>query len=151
MQQTLAADIVLYLQRLDRPVLSKGEHISRFVNFLSENHKIIDWRREECRKRLRRFGHVLSAAWPMTGMARDVEHLITAMEDICTRPLTPAKLQNALRISSRERIQWTREGKLRPIATRVIKDLGHFSLALYSADDVARLLMSPEILALWRT
>ncbi len=87
----------------------------------------------------------------MTGMARDVEHLITAMEDICTRPLTPAKLQNALRISSRERIQWTREGKLRPIATRVIKDLGHFSLALYSADDVARLLMSPEILASWRT
>ncbi|MBS4076613.1 hypothetical protein KGY14_15600 [Ameyamaea chiangmaiensis] len=151
MQQTIAADIVLYLQRLDRPVLSKGEQISRFVDFLSETHKIVGCRREECRKRLRRFGHVLGASCPMTGMARDVERLITAMEDIGTRPLTPARLQSALRISSRERIQWTREGKLRPIATRVIKDRGHFSLALYSADDVARLLMSPEILASWRT
>lgn len=87
----------------------------------------------------------------MTDMARDVERLIITMEDICVRPLTPARLQAALRISSRERIQWTREGKLPPIATKIIKDRGQFSLALYGADDVARLLMSPEILVSWRT
>lgn len=140
-----------YPQRPDRPILSKGEQISCFVDFLSETHKIVGYRREESRKRLRRFSHVLGARCPMADMARDVERLTITMQDICTRPLTPARLQDALGISSRERIEWTREGKLRPIATKVIKDRGHFSLALYSAEDVARLLMSPEILASWRT
>jgi len=66
------------------------------------------------------------------------------------RPFTPATVQDALGISSRERIRWTRDGKLRPIGTKMIKDRGRFSLTLYSAEDVARLLMSPEILASWR-
>lgn len=151
MPQTLAADIMRYLQRLDRPVLSKGEQISHFVDFLSENHRMIGCRRGEYRKRLRRFSHVFGAPRPMPDMPRDIERLIITIEDICARPLTPARLQEALRISSRERIQWTREGKLRPIATKIVKDRGCFSLALYSAEDVARLLISPEILASWRT
>ncbi|MFT8851018.1 hypothetical protein [Acetobacter orientalis] len=79
---------------------------------------------------------------------RDIEKLITTAEEICTRPFTPATVQDALGISSRERIRWTRDGKLRPIGTKMIRDRGCFSLTLYSAEDVARLLMSPGIMAL---
>ena len=97
MQQTLAADIVRYLQKADRQILPKGEQISRFVDFLSETHKIVGCRRGECRKRLRRFSHVLGASRPMADTARDVERLIITMQDIGTRPLTPARLQDAFR------------------------------------------------------
>lgn len=146
----LVRDILSYLQAPERLTLSKGERLTRFVDFLSEHHRIIVCRKQECRKRLRRFEHILEMACPTTNKARDIGKLITTVEEICTRPFTPATLQDALGVSSRERIRWTRDGKLRPIGTKMIKDRGRFSLALYSAEDVVRLLMSPEILASWR-
>lgn len=146
----LVRDILSYLQAPERLPLSKGERLTRFVDFLSDRHKTIDYRKQECRKRLRRFEHVLDMACPTSNNAHDIEKLITTAEEICTRPFTPATVQDALGISSRERIRWTRDGKLRPIGTKMITDRGRFSLTLYSAEDVARLLMSPEILASWR-
>ncbi|OUI95868.1 hypothetical protein HK13_03340 [Acetobacter indonesiensis] len=134
-----------------RLALSKGERLTRFVDFLSERHRIIDCRKQECQKRLRRFEYLLGIACPTPNDTRDIEKLITTVEEICTRPFTPATVQDALGISSRERIRWTRDGKLRSIGTKMIKDRGRFSLTLYSVEDVARLLMSPEILASWRT
>jgi hypothetical protein len=150
MHHALARDILSYLQTPERLALSKSERLTRFVDFLSGNHRIIGCRKQECRKRLRRFGYILGAVCPMAERASDIEKLITTVEDICTRPFTPATLQDALGISSREHIRWTCDGKLRPIGTKMIKDRGRFSLTLYSAEDVARLLMSPEILASWR-
>lgn len=150
MRHTLARDILYYLHKSKPTPRSNEELLSRFMDFLSENHRIIVCRKQECRKRLRRFGHVLGAVRPVAAMAKDVDRLIMTMEDICSRLLTPANLQNALCISSRERVRWTCEGKLRPIATKVIKDRGCFSLPLYNTEDVAELLMSPQILASWR-
>lgn len=146
----LVRDILHYLQAPERLPLSKGERLTRFVDFLSDRHKTIDYRKQECRKRLRRFEYVLDMTCPTQNKMRDIEKLITTAEEICTRPFTPATVQDALGISSRERIRWTRDGKLRPIGTKMIRDRGCFSLTLYSAEDVARLLMSPGIMALWR-
>lgn len=146
----LVRDILSYLQTSERLALSKGERLTRFVDFLSDRHRIIGCRKQECRKRLRRFEHVLDIACLTPNKTCDIEKLITTVEEICMRPFTPATVQDALGISSRERIRWTRDGKLKPIGTKMIKDRGHFSLTLYSAEDVARLLMSPEILTSWR-
>lgn len=149
-QHALVRDILQYLHAPARLALSKGERLTRFVDFLSERHRIIDCRKQECRKRPRRFEHVLGMACPTPNDTRDIEKLITTVEEICTRPFTPATVQDALGISSRERIKWTRDGKLRPIGMKMIKDRGHFSLTSYSAEEVARLLMSPETLTSWR-
>lgn len=146
----LVRDILQYLQAPERLPLSKGERLTRFVDFLSDRHKTIDYRKQECRKRLRRFEHVLGMACHTPNKTRDIKKLITTVEEIRTRPFTPATVQDALGISSRERIRWTRDGKLRSVGTKMIKDRGRFSLTLYSVEDVARLLMSPEILASWR-
>jgi hypothetical protein len=150
MYDVLVRDILSYLQASERLNFSKGESLTRFVDFLSDRHRIIGCRKQECRKRLRRFNHILGTACSLPNKTRDIEKLIMTVEQICTRPFTPANLQDALGISSRERIRWTRDGKLRPVGTKMIQDRGRFSLTLYSAEDVARLLMSPEILASWR-
>lgn len=147
----LVRDILHYLQAPERLPLSKGERLTRFVDFLSERHRIIDCRKQECRKRLRRFEHVLEMACPTLNKTHDTEKLITTEAGTGTRPFTPATGQDALGISSRERIKWTRVGKLRLIGMKMIKDRGRFSLTLYSTEDMARLLMSPEILASCRT
>ena len=86
-----------WLQRPDLPVQSKGDQVARLVDFLSDTHKSGGCRRGECRTRLGRFSHVLGASRPMADTARDVERLIITMQDIGTRPLTPARLQDAFR------------------------------------------------------
>ena len=144
----LVRDILHYLQAPERLPLSKGERLTRFVDFLSDRHKTIDYRKQECRKRLRRFEYVLDMTYPTQNKMRDIEKLITTAEEICTRPLTPAIVQDALGISSRLRIRWMCVGMLRLIGTKTIRDRGCFSPTLYSADDVVRLLIAPGIIAL---
>lgn len=80
----------------------------------------------------------------------DLERLTKTVEDIYARPFTPSNLQKALLISSKERISWTRQGKLIIESKFPIKNSGHFSLPLYNSEDVNRLLEQPDIIQRWR-
>jgi hypothetical protein len=79
-----------------------------------------------------------------------VPRLAEALPEIARRPLTPRLLLTALNITTRERLRWTKDGRL-PLAGRVqVRRGAVFSVPTYAVSFVERLAGCPDILSTWR-
>lgn len=77
----------------------------------------------------------------------------TLIENLCAiadRPLTPRELLAALPITNKERVRWTKDGRL-PRSGSVTIRRGHLiSVPTYSVSNVERIKSDPGILDAWR-
>jgi DNA-binding GntR family transcriptional regulator len=89
------------------------------------------------------------------GMANGVRHAADTIEKSLTalaaERLTPKAVEEALGISSKERIRWTKEGRLPRSGTGTFKKGAHvFQHSLHPADKIADLAENPAVIASWR-
>lgn len=66
------------------------------------------------------------------------------------RPLTPRLLMAALPITNKERLRWTKDGRLPRSGSVMIRAAHPVSVGTYAVDAVARLVADPSIIAAWR-
>jgi hypothetical protein len=72
------------------------------------------------------------------------------LREIATRPCTPQVVVELLRIQPRERLRWTKDGRLRSSGSVSFRRGGALSCATYATEEVVRLYRRPEIIAAWR-
>lgn len=72
------------------------------------------------------------------------------VEDVVFRPLTPKAVLRILRITNRERLQWTRDGRLPTCGKTVINRQQKISVPLYDVRVVSDLKTNPEKIEAWR-
>lgn len=89
----------------------------------------------------------LSVVRPPRPLMKDLEKLLGALS---AKPLPPRVVQEALNISSQERLRWTKDGRLNA-SRRVVRARGQpFSLGLYPAALIRQLIMDSSIIKKWR-
>ncbi|WP_150127009.1 hypothetical protein [Sphingomonas panacis] len=66
------------------------------------------------------------------------------------RPLTPRLLMAALSITNKERLRWTKDGRLPRSGSVTIRAAHPVSVSTYGVDTVAELVADPSIIAAWR-
>lgn len=71
--------------------------------------------------------------------------LLYQVTRILQQPCTPKMVIELLRIESKERLRWTKDG--RRLATRNVSGA---ACRTYAADDILELLKRPEIIEQWR-
>lgn len=82
---------------------------------------------------------------------RDVIADITELVEFIERlSLTPKEVEEALNITSRERIKWTKAGRLPRAEQRSFKKGQEIFYQCYSPSGIAGLAMRPEIISEWR-
>jgi hypothetical protein len=85
---------------------------------------------------------------PTDAVLRD---LATRLAEIAWRPLTPKLLLTALHISTRERLRWTKDGRLRTSGKLLIRNgVVAFSVPTYPVSVVEQLANTPDVLSSWR-
>jgi hypothetical protein len=77
----------------------------------------------------------------------DITKLIESIERLS---LTPKEVEEALNITSRERIRWTKAGRLPRAEQRSFKKGQEIFYQCYSPAGVAHLAMRPEAISEWR-
>lgn len=66
------------------------------------------------------------------------------------RPLTPRLLMAALPITNKERLRWTKDGRLPRSGSVTIRAAHPVSVGTYGVDTVAKLVADPSIIEAWR-
>lgn len=90
---------------------------------------------------------VLSAQAFTIALLRKVEAVVEAL---AARPMTPRMVRQVLGITNRERLRWSKDGRL-PAAPLVVEKRGQaFTVGLYAARAIRHLVENPSILAEWR-
>jgi hypothetical protein len=80
--------------------------------------------------------------------ASDVNRLLSTLA--CER-LTPKAVEEALGITTKERVRWTKDGRLPKSGTGTFKKGSHvFQYSLHPADKIAELAKNPSVVASWR-
>ena len=75
----------------------------------------------------------------------------TSLASFARERLTPKVVEEVLGITSRERIRWTKDGRLPKSGTGSFKKGSHvFQYSLHPADKIAYLAEDPSIVASWR-
>lgn len=88
---------------------------------------------------------------PWTGTDRFMELAAAHLAEVASRPLTPRFLIAALGITSRERVRWTKDGRLKSSGSTTIDRGQPIFVPIYSIEDVEILLGEPGVLDRWRT
>ncbi len=79
-----------------------------------------------------------------------VAEIDAALKIIANRPLTPRLVQNVLGITARERLRWTKDGRL-PVKGSISFRRGQtINIRTYAPDGIAKLLSDPALIASWR-
>jgi hypothetical protein len=76
--------------------------------------------------------------------------LLVQVTRIVQQPCTPKMVLELLRIESKERLRWTRDGRLRPVGRLPARNGNGAACRTYAAADILNLLRHPEIIAQWR-
>jgi hypothetical protein len=80
-----------------------------------------------------------------------LRELAEGLADIAWRPLTPRLLLTALNITSRERLRWTKDGRLQSSGRlQARQGTVAYSVPTYSISEIEKLVACPDILARWR-
>jgi len=87
---------------------------------------------------------------PGTGLDLLKELAAAYLAEVTGEPVTPRLLVAALGITSRERLRWTKDGRLKPDGSVTIKRGQLISAPVYSMSDVEFLADNPAIIARWR-
>lgn len=138
--------IVLSLQRLfeDSPAMRLRERelgrrvVHELTDLVATNYE------EGVREFLLDRSHAISSAF---GLFKTLDR---RLEMITARPLSGRDVQNLLAISSRERLRWTKDGKLPGQGKAFIKRGQMISLATYPIKAIEYLFLHPEIIDAWR-
>jgi hypothetical protein len=72
------------------------------------------------------------------------------LAEIASRPLTPRLLVAALNITTKERLRWTKDGRLRRSGAALVKRAHVVAVPTYAVSLVEELIARPDILAAWR-
>jgi hypothetical protein len=77
--------------------------------------------------------------------------LASSLERIARQPLTPRMVNSALNITTKERLRWTKDGRLK-VADRVqiTKGRVNFSIPTYAISQVEKLIGDPSVIFDWR-
>ncbi len=80
------------------------------------------------------------------------EILSDALEDIDTLPVLPGEVEDILSISPRERLKWTKDGRLRSAGTRTVKLRGRAKAVTFHVFDPRHIedLLDRDLPAIWR-
>lgn len=82
-----------------------------------------------------------------------VRKLVTEIDDtlkaIACRPLTPRLVQEALGITARERLRWTKDGRLPTKGSISFRKGRTITIRTYPPEGISGLLSSPETIASW--
>jgi hypothetical protein len=78
---------------------------------------------------------------------RDVDRRLAKLAE---KPMEASLVEQALGISGRERLRWTKDGRMARAGVNLIRRGNAVALSLYRVEDVARLLKQPEIIRAWR-
>ena len=73
------------------------------------------------------------------------------LEAIANRPLSARQAQTLLGITARERLRWTKDGRLPRHGTDFIKRGQIISLATYAVEEIENLFRHPETVRRWRS
>lgn len=73
-----------------------------------------------------------------------------AFDAIAERPLPSGMVEQALDITARERLRWTKDGRLRTTGIEIIRRNQRVALNLYSVKEIERLLHDPHMIGSWR-
>jgi hypothetical protein len=119
-------------------------------------------RREEARRCLKQAFANCSPDWDEAGWTLTVSTaqgataqlvlpcLVEVLAEIASRPLTPRLLVAALNITKRERLRWTKDGRLPRSGAVLVKRAHVVAVPTYAVSLVEELIARPDILAAWR-
>ena len=119
-------------------------------------------RREEARRRLNQAFADCSPDWDEAGWTLRVSaaqgaaarfalpRVAEDLAEIASRPLTPRLLVAALNITTKERLRWTKDGRLPRSGAVLIKRAHVIAVPTYAVSLVEELMAQPDILAAWR-
>ena len=79
-----------------------------------------------------------------------VETSANALMLPATRPLTPRQVLKVLPIKPRERLRWTKDGRMPQSGSVQIRRAHIISVPTYAVDTIAALVANPSILERWR-
>jgi hypothetical protein len=83
-------------------------------------------------------------------MLKTMRRIDRAIEEIASRPFTPRMVVEILGITSRERIRWTKNGRLQRSGSATFKGGRTVTFCTYAAGEIARLAANPTIIEGWR-
>jgi hypothetical protein len=129
-----------------------------------ERHIGLKLRRKEVKRRIsartralgvQRWSHdtnrlILEAAADDPVIARCCEALASELAMIADRPFSPRLLLAALSITNRERLRWSKDGRLRTSGSATIRRGQLIKIPTYDVALVAALIADPSIIAGWR-
>jgi hypothetical protein len=72
------------------------------------------------------------------------------LAEIASRPLTPRLLVTALNITTKERLRWTKDGRLPRSGAVLVKRAHVVAVPTYAVSLVEELIARPDIIAAWR-
>jgi hypothetical protein len=72
------------------------------------------------------------------------------LEKIATRPLSAGMVERALGITARERLRWTKDGRLARVGTNLIRRGQLIALSTYAVREIAHLMDERETIRIWR-
>jgi hypothetical protein len=76
--------------------------------------------------------------------------LLFQVTRILQQPCTPKMVVQLLRIQSKERLRWTRDGRLKSVGRLGVRNGNGGACRTYAADDIVELIEHPEIIERWR-
>ncbi|MBF7014007.1 hypothetical protein QUC32_04145 [Novosphingobium resinovorum] len=80
----------------------------------------------------------------------DLADLMGRLVELAKRPLTPKELLAVLPLTNKERVRWTKDGRLTPSGSVSIRKGQIVSVPTYSVSQVERLLGAPQVICDWR-
>lgn len=98
-------------------------------------------------------GHRFMVSCPsprVAALSKVLGHLDAALDLIATRPLTPRLVQQALEITSRERLRWTKDGRLPQQGSATIRRGQLINISTYAVSQIADLMAHPRVIEGWR-
>lgn len=107
-------------------------------------------RRQGQARWLKKEGCILLAASSPGSLLSIGAELEQMLREIARRPMTPRELLAVLPITNRERVRWTKDGRLPPSGSVAIKRGQLISIPTYAVALIDRILASPDMVAKWR-
>lgn len=94
----------------------------------------------------------LRISLPAESSSRDavISSIEKVLEELAGIPMQPHEVEEALSITSRERVQWTKDRRLPASGVRSFKKGRKLFFATYDPQKVRQLVEKPEIIAAWR-
>ncbi len=137
----------------DRLLVSYGGCLEESVLRLREEELVRALRRE-----LKALGEVKPAGprvFAVHGaapapMLKAMRRIDRAIEDIASRPFTPRMVVEILGITPRERIRWTKSGRLPRSGSGTLKAARTVTFCIYAAGEIAKLAANPSVIEAWR-